>query len=127
MRNLKARFSTKSTFAIEIVANYPYPLRKSKAGVIHSGTFHAYLTLPGGWDMDLRGIYYKYCRKKFYIRYPSRKGDIDGKECQYLVYSFLNGDKQKELTRAIIKSLYEFVKSNEFAQSRCISQSDVNS
>lgn len=102
---------------VEIVANYPRPAKKFKGKTVHSGTFHAFVELPDNWGVDLRGIYYRYFMKKVYIRYPTRQGDIDGNACQYLVFRILDVNKQKELTRALVKAFSEFAKTNEFAQS----------
>lgn len=77
------------------------------------GTIHVYLE---DYDVDLRGIHYIWKKGKFHVRFPSRKGVIDDKECQYLIFSFCSAEKQKNLTIAIKQAMREFAKTELFCK-----------
>lgn len=99
-------------FTVEIIANYPKYKTKDKTGkMIVVGTFHAYIT---ELDLDLRGLHYLLKKGKFYLRYPSKKGNIDGEVCEYLIFSFCSAAKQQALTTALKQALSAFSKTEEF-------------
>lgn len=64
--------------------------------------------------MDLRGLYYLKKKDKFYVRFPSKKGVIDGEVCQYLIFSFCNPANQLALRKALQKALREFSQTEDY-------------
>ena len=102
------------TFKVEIIANYPKYRQKDKQGNwMIVGSCHVYLE---DYDIDLRGIHYIWKKGKFHIRFPSKKGEIDGKPCLYLIFSFCSQEKQKLLTQAIKQALREFATTEEYCK-----------
>lgn len=94
------------------MGNYPKYRKKDDSGKwMVVGTFHAYLP---DLDLDLRGIHYIYKKGKIFIRYPSKKGIIDNKECDYLVFSFCSNEKQQALTYALKGAMIAFSKTPDF-------------
>jgi len=87
-------------------------LKINNAEVI-TGTLHIYLE---DYDIDLRGIYYTVKNGKFFIRYASKKGNMNGNLCDYLVFSFNSQEKQKELTKSILIALYEYAETSEYSR-----------
>jgi hypothetical protein len=87
-------------------------LKVNNAEVI-TGTLHIYLE---DYDIDLRGIYYSVKNGKFFIRYASKKGNINGTLCDYLIFSFNSAEKQRELTKSILTALYEFAETSEYTR-----------
>lgn len=108
----KAKAAPRNPFKVEIIANYPkYRQKDDKGNWMVIGTVHVYLE---DLDLDLRGIHYIWKKGKFHIRFPSRKGEMDGKECQYLVFSFCSAEKQRLLTQAIKEAMRAFAKTENF-------------
>ena len=111
---MKARnYKRESTLTVEIIANYPMKKLKVNDAKVITGTLHIYLE---DYDIDLRGVYYTVKAGKFFIRYASKKGNLNGNLCDYLIFSFNSADKQKELTKAILTALYEFAETSEYTE-----------
>lgn len=98
---------------VEIIANYPMKKLKINNAEVITGTLHIYLE---DYDIDLRGIYYTVKNGKFFIRYASKKGNMNGNLCDYLVFSFNSQEKQKELTKSILIALYEYAETSEYSR-----------
>ncbi len=105
----KARdFSSENEFTFEVIAHYPSEDRLRRL----EGTFHIY------WqemDLDLRGIFYNLKRGKLpYIRIPSQRGILDGKECYYPAYSFPNVQKTQRFFIALRKAFKIYAEEKGF-------------
>ena len=98
---------------VEIIANYPMKKLKVNNEEVITGTLHIYLE---DYDIDLRGIYYTVKNGKFFIRYASKKGNMYGNLCDYLIFSFNSKEKQAELTKSILTALYEYVDTPEYSK-----------
>lgn len=94
------------------MANYPkYRGKNSQGENIVVGTCHVYVE---EWDLDLRGIHYIYKRNNFYIKFPSKKGLIEDRECLYLIFSFCSKENQQWFTKAIQQALKRFARTPDF-------------
>lgn len=109
----KARTRPRSQmYKVEIIANYPkYRQKDDEGNWMIVGSFHAYLE---DFDIDLRGIHYIWKKGKFHIRFPSRVGEVEGKSCLYLIFSFCSADKQNALTQALKEALKKFSLTEEY-------------
>lgn len=101
---------------MKIIANYPKDKVKNKNNQwIERGSIHIRYPINNEF-FDMRCIGYNLCicKGKAWINMPSKKGILNGEECEYPTGNFLRRDAQRGFVGLIQYLLGQFVKTHKY-------------
>lgn len=78
---------------------------------MESGSFHISIQ---EWGLEIRGIRYCTSKGKVWIYMPSKKGEVEGKQCEFPIFNFIDKIYQRKFVKKLQKIFLEFMKTEKY-------------
>ncbi len=104
----------KGNIRVRILHNYPRTKKRNKRNEwVETGSLHLYVKLES-WEFDLRGIFYVLCKGKVWIKMPTKKGVLNGKDCEFPITDIRDKEQKAGIMRLLQGCFLGFMKSTDY-------------